>query len=251
MTLAGTATNGDLGFGQLRTNSFVQAVAHPADPSVLYLTVNDNPPGADRGEILFITSGDAGATWGAPVRVNDDPTTRDQWQPSLAVTPDGSRVFIGFYDSPTEPDQHAHRRVGSDRHGQWRAVTFAPNFRITSESFPAVPGGTSVNPLYMGDYDQAVADDGSFYYTWGDNRLPNPNNVAGRPRQPDVRFARIPVEGPAPARRWSESPPLSPAGMATARSIRTSATTSRYRCATSARAPRPGSPRRSPPRHRG
>jgi hypothetical protein len=47
-----------------------------------------------------------------------------------------------------------------------------------------------VNPVYMGDYDQAVADNNFFYVTWGDNRLPNPN-FAAHTHQPDVRFAKF------------------------------------------------------------
>jgi subtilisin-like proprotein convertase family protein len=131
------------------------------------------------------------------VRVNDDPTTRDQWQPSIGVTRDGSHLFIGFYDrrlSLTNTLIDVFGAIGTIS-GGGATVTFGPNFRITTESFPAVPGGTSVNPVYMGDYDQVAADNGSFYYVWGDNRLPNPNNPVGRPRQPDVRFARIPMTG--------------------------------------------------------
>jgi subtilisin-like proprotein convertase family protein len=198
-TLLSTATNGDLGFGQFRSNSFVQAAANPIDPNILYATFNDNPIGDDRGDIYFIQSLDGGATWSAPVRVNDDPTTRDQWQPSLAVTPNGSHVFIGFYDRRLSPTNTLIDVWGSIGTISGTTVAFGPNFRITTESFPAVPGGTSVNPVYMGDYDRVVADSNNFYYTWGDNRLPNPSNPIGRPRQPDVRFAKIPTSGPLPA----------------------------------------------------
>ena len=198
-TLAGTGTNGDLGFGQFRTNSFIQVVTNPVDASILYASFNDNPPGPDRGDIYFTQSIDGGDTWSAPVRVNDDPTTRDQWQPALGVTSNGSHVFVGFYDRRLSVSNTLIDVWGAIAPISGTTVTFGRNFPITTESFPAVPGGNSVNPVYMGDYDQAVADSEFFYYTWGDNRLPNPNNPAGRPRQPDVRFARIPVAGPPPA----------------------------------------------------
>jgi hypothetical protein len=71
-------------------------------------------------------------------------------------------------------------------------VRFGANFRITDASFPAAFGqDPSVNLTYMGDYDQAVADNNYFYTTWGDNRLAD----ASHAHQPDVRFARIPVTG--------------------------------------------------------
>src|SRR5262249_19770252 len=44
------------------------------------------------------------------------------------------------------------------------------------------------NPTYMGDYDTASADNGNFFYTWGDNRLPS---TAHPGNQNDVRFVRI------------------------------------------------------------
>src|SRR5262249_43578787 len=83
------------------------------------------------------------------------------------------------------------------------AVTFGANFRITDESFPPaftywdpevsdwhIQDPTS-RPGYMGDYDQAVADNDCFYTTWGDNRHPDVFHA----NQPDVRFAKIPVGG--------------------------------------------------------
>src|SRR5262249_42290211 len=75
-------------------------------------------------------------------------------------------------------------------------VSFGPNFRITDVSFPPAFGQDNVSPTYMGDYDQAVADNGAFYITWGDNRLANPN-YAPHVNQPDGRFAKIPVTGMA------------------------------------------------------
>ena len=47
----------------------------------------------------------------------------------------------------------------------------------------------AINPTYMGDYDQAGADNANFYTTWGDNRLAD----AAHAHNPDVRFAKIPV----------------------------------------------------------
>jgi subtilisin-like proprotein convertase family protein len=196
--LLSTGVNGDMGL-EFRTNTFLQAVANPVDPNLLYAVFNDNPVGSDRGDIYLTQSFDAGATWSPAVRVNDDPTSRDQWQPSLAVTPNGTHLFVGFYDRRLSVTNTLIDVWGTIGTISGPSVTFGRNFRITTASFPPVPGGSSVNPAYMGDYDQAVADGELFYYTWGDNRLPNPNDPVGRPRQPDVRFVGIPVSGPTPA----------------------------------------------------
>ncbi|HKB38586.1 MAG TPA: hypothetical protein VKD72_19235, partial [Gemmataceae bacterium] len=69
-------------------------------------------------------------------------------------------------------------------------------------SFPPAFNQGGIGGGYMGDYDQAVADNGFFYTTWGDNRLGD----AFHAHQPDVRLAKIPVSGmedPEPAGRAS------------------------------------------------
>jgi hypothetical protein len=42
-------------------------------------------------------STDGGTTWGPRIKINDDVTTNDQWQPTIAVTPDGSKLGIFYY----------------------------------------------------------------------------------------------------------------------------------------------------------
>ena len=189
-TLATTAVNGDLGLGGgFRTNTFPQAVVNPVNGNI-YVVYN-NPAGTDQGDIFFTQSANFGVTWSAPVRVNDDSGTNDQWQPTLAVMPNGQTLFISFYDRRLDPANSLIDVFGVVGQISGGVVTFGPNFRITDTSFPVVVGqDPEVNSVYMGDYDQAVADRNFFYVTWGDNRLPNPN-FAAHTRQPDVRFAKF------------------------------------------------------------
>ena len=49
-------------------------------------------------EILMRTSTDNGATWTAPVRVNDDATTRSQFLPYVALDATTGTVAVGFHD---------------------------------------------------------------------------------------------------------------------------------------------------------
>jgi hypothetical protein len=66
-------------------------------------------------------------------------------------------------------------------------ITFERNFRISDSAFPEAFGQDGVvNSSYMGDYDTADADNGNFYYTWGDNR---DLNTTGTRNQADIRFA--------------------------------------------------------------
>ncbi|MEW6730891.1 MAG: hypothetical protein AB1489_06115, partial [Acidobacteriota bacterium] len=195
--LVGIGTNGDLALtGGFRSNTFPQVGVNPVSGH-LYCVFNDvsATTGGDRGNIFLATSTDGGTTWGTPAMVNDDGTTTVQsYQPVIAVRPDGSGLFIGFYDRRRDPNNmliDVYGAIGSISGG---TVTLSRNFRITTQSFPVVIGVDPViNTVYMGDYDQAVADNTNYYYTWGDNR---DRNLANTRFNANVRFAAIPLNGP-------------------------------------------------------
>src|SRR5579871_5451933 len=189
-TLKTTGVNGDLGLGGFRSNAFPQAAVNPISGN-LYVVYNDTPGSGDRADIFFTQSTDGGATWSAPVRVNDDTTTNDQWQPTVAVSPDGSQVFVGFYDRRLDSSNYMIDTFGVIGIAGGSSVTFQPNFPITSTSFPPVFGvDPVVNSTYMGDYDKADADNAFFYYSWGDNRLPSAGHSGDNA---DVRLTLIPI----------------------------------------------------------
>ena len=178
-------TNGDLGLGGFRSDAFPRAAVNPVTGH-LYVVYNDDPgglPTPDRADVLFTMSTDAGTTWTVPARVNSDSTTNDQWQPTIAVTPDGTRLGVLWYDRRLDPSNALIDYFGRLATIAGGAVTFQPDFRISDRSFPPVFGREQmVVPDYMGDYDQAQADACNFYAAWGDNRLST---------APDVRFAKI------------------------------------------------------------
>jgi hypothetical protein len=195
-TLTTTGSDGDLGIttatGQaVRSNAFPQVAVNPQNPSILYAVFNDKGTAAgDKADVFFTESTDGGSTWSAPVKVNDDATTTDQWQPGLAVTPDGTHVGVFWYDRRNDPANSLIDRYGAIGTVSGSTVTFGPNFRVSDSSFPAVVNqDPAIASSYMGDYDQVAADNSAFYTTWGDNRLAD----AAHAHQPDVRFARIPI----------------------------------------------------------
>src|SRR5215475_9903013 len=85
-----------------RSSEFPHAAVNPVNGNI-YATFANNPPGVDKADIFVVQSTDGGATCGAPVRVNDDASTTDQWQPTLAVTPDGSNLGIFYYSRQEDP----------------------------------------------------------------------------------------------------------------------------------------------------
>ncbi|MGH9317131.1 MAG: sialidase family protein, partial [Thermoanaerobaculia bacterium] len=129
-------TNGDLGLqGGFRTNSFPQAAVNPVSGN-LYVVYNDVASDQDAADIYLRQSLDGGATWGAPVSVSDDTGGADQFHPSLAVTPDGTALFVAFYDRRLDPANSLIDRFGAIATISGSTVTLLPNFRITSGSFP-------------------------------------------------------------------------------------------------------------------
>jgi subtilisin-like proprotein convertase family protein len=207
-TLNGTGVNGDLGLtGGFRSNSFPQAVVSSTNSNLLYATFNDTNAGTDRGNIFVVASTNGGASWGSPIKVNDDTsTTAQQYGPTIALTPDSSRLFLSFYDRRRDPNNmliDVYGSVQSVNTTTGALTALGSNFRITQQSFPVVVGVDPViNSTYMGDYDQAVADNSFFYVTWGDNRTGNP----------DVRFAKIPVNGPGATLAFSSATVVSDVG---------------------------------------
>ncbi|MEY2408003.1 MAG: hypothetical protein QOF48_673, partial [Verrucomicrobiota bacterium] len=209
LNVANVFLDGDLRMQSgFRWNSFPQAAANPVVANSLYVAFNDRAAAAgDKADVFLLQSANNGTTW-APVlgtvggRVNDDSGLNDQYGPSLAVTPDGTKLFVGFYDRRRDP-----RNINIDTFGRIATITAGSatfggtrSFRITTEAFPPVtnqdPGFSNLDlaDYYMGSYDTAVADNGFFYYTWSDNRLPHTS--VGHVNQPDVRFTKIPIAGP-------------------------------------------------------
>ena len=76
-------------------NSFAVGpqLVHGAYP--LYVAYEDYSAGV--GNIVMTASYDGGATWSAPIQVNDNASAVDEFQPNLTTAPDGT-VSVSFYD---------------------------------------------------------------------------------------------------------------------------------------------------------
>ena len=195
-------TNGDLGltglrqgtgtFSGFRSNEFPHAAVNPVSGN-LYVTYNNRGAGTDKADVFLVQSTDGGATWSAPLKVNDDVTTTDQWQPTLAVSTDGSRLGIFYYSRQEDPainnlfKYYARTAVISGS-----TLTFAPSFAVSGvASLPEFGRDSVVNSTYMGDYNTAFASPGFFHVVWSDNRDDLPG---GAPRKdPNVYYATIPL----------------------------------------------------------
>lgn len=138
-----------------------------------YATVGVGPSGrvflawADNrlgdADILMTTSDDQGATWSAPVRVNDDPLGRgtDQFFPWLSVTPSG-RVDIGWYDKRVDPNNYLL--------DFFVASTFDGKVITANRRASDVSSDPAVWPAFIGDYNGIASTDMQIRPVWTDTR---------------------------------------------------------------------------------
>jgi hypothetical protein len=190
-TLQTTGPDGGLGL-DFRTNAFPQAAVDPNAANTIYLVYNDvgKAPG-DRADTYFTMTTNGGKSWTKSVKINDDATSADQVFPTITVTPDGSHLFVTWYDrrNADNPNGNIERFgvIGKIDHG---TVTFGHNFNYSDAPFPESFGHDQVTaPDYMGDYDQATSDNANYYTSFVDTRRGNQ----------DVFFEKIPVNGFSPA----------------------------------------------------
>src|SRR5207247_1290579 len=96
----------------------------------LYVVFANKASSTDRGDIFLCVSTDGGATWRPPVRVNTDATSADQWQPTLAVTPNGRRVGVFWYDRRLGPANTLLDYYGRLGTATSDGVAFEADFRV-------------------------------------------------------------------------------------------------------------------------
>ncbi|MBX3744752.1 MAG: hypothetical protein KF833_05535 [Verrucomicrobiae bacterium] len=213
-----------------RVFPFPVPAANPSSSKAghLYVAYADKGTGSDRADVFFVCSSNGGASWTSPLRVNSV-ASNDQWMPVIAVKPDGTRLFVAWYDRRNDSSNNSL----IDVYGRWGtiasggSVTFGTEFRITTQSFPPVfagtlaanktnghydpvypPGGVNLHwhypewdddvltvtePAYqghVGEYNGAWADSSYVYVTWTDYRLTAQGTLYGR-NQSDIRFARL------------------------------------------------------------
>ena len=123
----------------------------------------------DMADVFFVSSTNGGVNWTVPVRVNTDATANDQWMPVLAVKPDGTQLFMAWYDRRNDTNNSFMDVFGCfatiATNG---AVSFGSNFKISTVSFPPVFAGTLIENTNIGFYDPVYPPGGvnlNWWYT--------------------------------------------------------------------------------------
>lgn len=128
----------------------------------VYVLVSVDPPGADPMDVHFVRSADGGATWSAPVRVNDDPTDNGAWQwfGTLSVAPNG-RLDAVWNDTRSDPggfDSELYYSFSTDGGSTWSSgVPVSPSFD---------PHLGWPQQQKLGDYYHMVSDDDGADLAW-------------------------------------------------------------------------------------
>ena len=119
------------------------------------------------GDIFFTSSTDSGTNWTSPLRVNTDATTNDQWMPVLAVKPDGTQLFMAWYDRRNDTNNsfmEVYGRFGTIATNG--SVTFGSEFVISTANFPPVFAGTLISNTNQGHYDPVYPPGGVSLNWW-------------------------------------------------------------------------------------
>jgi hypothetical protein len=171
-----------LGQGTFRNLSLPTFAVSPHDGALVVGWANMGTTDAD---ILVSRSTDGGVTWSDPARVNHDHINngKDQFQPALAVAPNGT-FTCAWFDRRLDPNNRLIDEYVAQSTDD--GLTFGHNFRVTKKSWD--PGIDAPRPAgkdtFIGDYQGLAVDDNSVHPLWNDTQ-----NGASQ----EIRTAALPV----------------------------------------------------------
>jgi hypothetical protein len=125
----------------------------------------------DRSDVFYTRSTDAGATFSAVRKLNDDGTQTTQAFPAIAALADGT-VAVRWADRRSDPGHDASNGVAMalSRDG---GSTWGKSFRVTDRSAPWGPAPHSLGATAHASREGLAADGGNFYVAWTDGRSGN------------------------------------------------------------------------------
>ena len=166
-----------LGGSSFRDNSFPSADVNQ-QTGALYVVWANEEGTAPTALIKFTESDDGGLSWSAPRTVGGAAGVANAFFPSVAASPDGMHVFVGWpaqtwKANGTPPGAGVVKQFAAFRvrtSGMWG------NAQLLSTAF-GDPDGSSTNSLaaqFLGDYATAVANNTTAWFTWTDTRNETP-----------------------------------------------------------------------------
>jgi hypothetical protein len=162
----------------VEVNNFPVVAVAPDNPNTVYVVWNDGRWDTDftvyghtgkHGDIAFSRSTNGGATWSAPLRVNDDPVGNgiDQFMPAIAVASDGT-IGVSWYDRRVNPGSYLYDTFY--RQSTDGGLTWSPNQRVSDASSDPMVGPNAEGVGDLGEYrSMALAPDYAIS-AWLDSR---------------------------------------------------------------------------------
>ena len=186
-------------------------------------TVNEN----NDTDIMVRTSTNDGATWSAPVRVNDDLTTRSQFLPYIALDRLSGTVAVGFHDARNDtgvPGSGGTNTTPNDDAEYYG--TFSTNGGVTWAANTRLSGGFSnaaaaANGVDYGDYVGQAAHAGKLYTVWADNSNCDGTNANGTLSAFDLYMNILMIPSGTPSPTPTATATVTPTATATATSTAT------------------------------
>ena len=144
--------------------------------NIVHLVYAQQGGPGDPGDVYYIRSTDGGVTFGTPLKLNTDSTTRPQWQPNLSVSPTGT-LLATWYDARESTDcvvgdentpcYRMWSRKSNDNGQSW-----LPDDMLSDvvSPLPAQPDPNIVS-VYVGDYDYGAAIATKHVTSWADGRV--------------------------------------------------------------------------------
>jgi BNR/Asp-box repeat len=152
---------------------------------------------SDNTEIEVRYSDDNGATWSAPVRVNDDATANSQFLPKISLDPTTGTIAVIWYDSRQDLGTGGPgdtNGVPNDDAQVWGAFstdggrTFTRNVKISAGTSNSRDSGNGID---YGDYSGLSFFGGTAHPAWSDNSNSTGTNPDGALHQLDIYTAAV------------------------------------------------------------
>jgi len=163
---------------RIRDGIFLPSAAGNRTNDSIYVAYQALHNGSPR--ILFTMSPDAGRTWSTPKPVSDNPPSSPVFNAAIAVSDDGQKIGVLFYDQRVNPANANSVDVFLAQSTDG-GTTWLPNVRLTAVSSDASRAPQTGDGYMLGDYQGLVAaGDQAFAGIHIDTRTGSPDPFSTR-----------------------------------------------------------------------
>lgn len=187
----------------------------------VYLVYNDEYPAASGNTDVFVRYSDTdGATWSAPIRVNDDNGANSQFLPRIKLDPTTGLVGVSWYDSRndmgTNSSGDVDGSINTDAEFYATVITpaadgllVAPNQQVAAAPSDSFDANSTID---FGDYTGLDFYGGTLHPLWFDNSNSTGDNPNHTLNQLNAYTADVPASSFAAAPSLSLGQVSDPSG---------------------------------------